>query len=752
MAGEEPLPRVPGSFNPPSETIDILFLITAQDIKNAFPPLNSAPGPDGFTSRKLRAVPMPILRVLLNLLNLTRKVPVCLQGARTVFLPKKPEASAYSDFRPITMASVLMRLYHKILAHRLMESVDFDFRQRAFIPVDGCGENISILSAVLDEAKTRFRPLYLASVDLAKAFDRVSTEAILRGARLAGLSEGFLGYLEHLYRSSNTVLHFQNSEMLVQPTAGVRQGDPLSPLLFNLVLNEWLQGLDERITFVSGDLRVSAMAFADDLLIMATTPQGLQERLDSLMSFLVPRGLQINVTKSFTLALVPSKDKKVKVDTSKIFTVGGIALPTSDTATVWRYLGLQFSAMGRSAMPLERELAELLCKVSKAPLKPQQRLVILRFYLIPRLLHRLVLGPWSQKLLLRLDKMIRASMRRWLALPHDAPMAYFHADVSEGGLCVPSLRTAIPGMQIRRLEKLSQSSHPACRAALKTRLLKSLTQRAKAAARYRGKELFTKKAVSAFWTELLHHSVDGAALKNCRDAPYAQAWVRDGTRLLSGKQFIDLVKLRINAFPNLTRTKRGQGGASKSCRAGCLAPESLGHILQACHRTHSTRLQRHDGMVAYLAKRLEELEWDVAVEPRIETNRGTVEPDLVLKREGQSVIVDAQVVGTRLPLHEAHRHKVAKYSFPDLWNQIRVGPSDTPVVTSATVSYRGVWAKDSVAALHDLGLGRYDVKLMTVRALQGGGSVFPCSPKDDHRGDTGDDPQIMTVPGPVVPE
>lgn len=79
----------------------------------------------------------------------------------------------------------------------------------------------------------------------------------------------------------------------------------MSSLLFNPVLNYWLQGLNESISFVSGDLRVSAMAFADDLLVMATTSQGLQERLESLMNFLTPRGLQINVTKSFTFALVP---------------------------------------------------------------------------------------------------------------------------------------------------------------------------------------------------------------------------------------------------------------------------------------------------------------------------------------------------------------------------------------------------------------------------------------------------------------
>ncbi|CAN7990547.1 unnamed protein product [Ixodes hexagonus] len=263
------------------------------------------------------------------------------------------------------------------------------------------------------------------------------------------------------------------------------------------------------------------------------------------MRFLVPRGLHINPTKSFAFAMVPSRDGKVKVDTSHTFSVGGVSLPTSDTDSVWRYLGLQFTAMGRQALPLEKELKELLERVSNAPLKPQQRLVIVRFYLLPRLLHGLVLGPWSHKLLLRLDKLIRSAMRKQLALPYDAPMAHFHVDLNDSGLGVPSLRTCIPGMQLSRLKfgKLSGSSHPACRASLNTRLIKHLLQKAKTACEYQGKELFTTRAVSCFWAESLHQSVDGAALKECKEVPYAQNWVRDGTPLLSGKQFIDLEKL-----------------------------------------------------------------------------------------------------------------------------------------------------------------------------------------------------------------
>lgn len=46
-------------------------------------------------------------------------------------------------------------------------ATDFDYSQRAFLPVDGCRENVAILSTVLHEARTKRRPLYMATVDVA---------------------------------------------------------------------------------------------------------------------------------------------------------------------------------------------------------------------------------------------------------------------------------------------------------------------------------------------------------------------------------------------------------------------------------------------------------------------------------------------------------------------------------------------------------------------------------------------------------
>lgn len=341
MTGPSPVLKVP--LLPSWEEVNLFFPVTAQQIPSAEIAVKSPAGLDGFSVSLLKSVPALLLRVLVNLLLHVRRVPAALRDARTTFIPKVPKAAEPSQFRPITVASVLQRLMHRILAKRAMEAIPLNYRQRAFQPVDGCTENIWLLSTALNEARTRRRPLHMASVDLTKAFDRVTTDATLRGARRAGLSGEFIGYLRELYTTSRTLMQFQGESLRVKPTTGVWQGDPLLPILFNLVLDEYLSSLDPDISFVSGDLRLDTMAFADDLIVFASTPAGLQGRLDALVEFFDQRGLKVNVKKSFTLSLQPRRDKKVKVMCDQAFNIGGTPLPASKVATPWRYLGVTFT-------------------------------------------------------------------------------------------------------------------------------------------------------------------------------------------------------------------------------------------------------------------------------------------------------------------------------------------------------------------------------------------------------------------------
>lgn len=170
---------------------------------------------------------------------------------------------------------------------------------------------------------------------------------------------------------------------------------------------------------------------------------------------------------------------------------------------------------------------------------------------------------------------IRSSPRTWLALLHDVPLGYFHDPVGEGGLEVVSLRASIPSMHLCCLDNLCFSDHRRCAVALECPHLSGLRRRALDACHYQGVELRDKT-----WAARLHRSCDGAALRDSRRVPAAHQWISEGSCLLRGRQFIHLVKLRINAQPTLERTSRCRR-QDVNCRAGFRALESLGHVLES---------------------------------------------------------------------------------------------------------------------------------------------------------------------------
>ncbi|EEC12153.1 conserved hypothetical protein [Ixodes scapularis] len=148
---------------------------------------------------------------------------------------------------------------------------------------------------------------------------------MIKIARRVRLNQEFLSYLQDLYKDYWTTLTLEGSSKLVHPTVGIRQGVPLSPLLFNPVWDEFLKTLDPGIGYSPDQQRLDGMAFADDLILFESTPEGLQRRLDSLHIFVGARGQAINMEKSFTVSIVPSgHEKRTKMVTTGNFSVLGI--------------------------------------------------------------------------------------------------------------------------------------------------------------------------------------------------------------------------------------------------------------------------------------------------------------------------------------------------------------------------------------------------------------------------------------------
>ncbi|KAK7788246.1 hypothetical protein R5R35_001099 [Gryllus longicercus] len=698
--------------------------IKVEEVEGAKLPFRSAAGPDRLSVRQWRAVPSSVRALLYVKVMRDGGFPAALMASRTVFLPKTLDGEDPANYRPISIMSVVVREFHKILANRIRSANILDMRQRYF--EDGCAQNVAALSAAIYHARTKLRELHVVSLDVAKAFDSVSHDAIEIALRKRGFPWPFIHYVKGVYATSSTTFEHRGcSSPLYKLGRGVRQGDPLSPILFCLVVDDILSAIPPDVGFNLGDVKINCIAYADDLVLMSSTQWGMETSLRRVGEEAAKYGLLFNAKKSSALSLVPAgKQKKIKVVTDNLFRLGdGALIPQMTTTTCWKYLGVEFTCEGASKT--SDDLRALLERVTKAPLKPQQRLKILRTFLIPKFYHGIVLSGTTLKRLRQLDLQSRAAVRRWLRLPHDVSKAFFHATVADGGLGIPAFETTIPALMRDRLAALASSPVPMFAAVGNAEWTGKRLQWASRLVEQRGMDLTTTAKRSKYWRDMLYASVDGRELRECRKTNLSTLWVDSGAHRIPGRDFVQHVHTRINCLPTAVRVSRGVRRSTRDvrCRAGCQETETAAHVVQNCHRTHGGRVKRHDAVCRVLAAGLRRGGWCVEEEPIVPTREGDRKPDLVCRKDELVKVVDAQIVSGAGSLDEAHKRKCKYYSqnpdmTPKISEKYAVAPKNVSY-TSCTISWRGVWSSRSQGDLLLMGLTKGLLGTLTTRVLQG---------------------------------
>lgn len=145
---------------------------------------DNAARPDCLSLADVKQINLKELTALLNIRLITGHVPMRLHKAETILIPKSPKADKPGDFRHITVASRLVRVYHKIHSRRIVSNISINPRQKAFMPTDGCCENLFVLDVLLRDSRRILKPLCMVFVDISKVFDKASHDTIIRAMRL----------------------------------------------------------------------------------------------------------------------------------------------------------------------------------------------------------------------------------------------------------------------------------------------------------------------------------------------------------------------------------------------------------------------------------------------------------------------------------------------------------------------------------------------------------------------------------------
>jgi retron-type reverse transcriptase len=157
---------------------------------------------------------------------------------------------------------------------------------------------------VLFERSQEFQlPLWVAAVDFKKAFDTVRHECIWKALRDQGVHETYVSTLAKLYTDQKGQVATDRMSNAFKIGRGTKQGDPISPVLFNAVLemivrrlrSKWDQqafGVD-----VGQDRLLQNLRFADDVLVTATSLTQLQEMLNDLAFGTNSVGLELHMGK-----------------------------------------------------------------------------------------------------------------------------------------------------------------------------------------------------------------------------------------------------------------------------------------------------------------------------------------------------------------------------------------------------------------------------------------------------------------------
>jgi len=273
----------------------------------------SAPGPDGIPAEFYQAFPQlfgQIFKQLYKEICVKGRIPKSMTESFITLIPKKDRDPNYTkNWRLISLLNADYKILTKLWAQRLrpvvMETIGR--HQTGFIPERDIRENVLLVQTIIDRMYEKNKRGGILFLDWEKAYDRISHEAIYKVAERLGFPQHGLRFLQAMYQNATGRVLCNNFQSeTIRLKSGVRQGCPLSPLLFVLVAEILCQNLIKAQYSgfkINDSIRVKVVSYADDTAIPVAGKSEFIEVIRILKRYQRATGSLINTIKTKFLAI-----------------------------------------------------------------------------------------------------------------------------------------------------------------------------------------------------------------------------------------------------------------------------------------------------------------------------------------------------------------------------------------------------------------------------------------------------------------
>lgn len=322
-----------------NEEINVTTEIVTENIRKL--KNRKAPGTDGICNELLKyggqCLNQKIVELFQKILK-DRQIPDEWRTSITVPIYKKGGKKDPSNYRTITLMNTTLKLMTKIISNEITNKYNIREEQMGFRQNRSTTDAIFVIRQITEKAIEFDVPAYICLIDLTKAFDRVRLRDVIDILNEENMPQQIIELIRDINTRNKTKVKVDN-ELTgeIDITSGIRQGDSLSPLLFNLLMDKLIGATFKKGQgYKLGNKEIRVVCYADDMAIISNNEDELQRMVHEFVKSAKMYNMEISTTKTKTLVAAREPKRCKIVINDKII----------EQVTKIDYLGIEISGCG----------------------------------------------------------------------------------------------------------------------------------------------------------------------------------------------------------------------------------------------------------------------------------------------------------------------------------------------------------------------------------------------------------------------